>query len=287
MHLRSSSGVALKPGVEVQLRGSLGAALKLEGCSKLDVKLRGCSGAALKPEIGAQLRGSSGAALEPEADSIFEENLRGCSGALVEPEVEVQLRGSSGAALKLEGCSNLDVKLRGCSGAALKPKIGAQLRGSSGAAQKPEAKIEVLRYADGSGSDEDSVVKVVLAKGVALRDADESGSDDDVALKVAQVRSRLARRCTIRRQVRFWGGSPCRLRQMSAFVAEFKNKPCRTWRTPTSWKLGRWCMRTTPAVYIQDLEIPRKYTPYCLRRGGAPSLFRHTGRYDKVAEKGR
>ncbi len=38
---------------------------------------------------------------------------------------------------------------------------------------------------------------------------------------------------------------------------------------------------------LKALGIPKKFTPYCLRRGGATSLFRHTGSYDKVAEKGR
>ena len=38
---------------------------------------------------------------------------------------------------------------------------------------------------------------------------------------------------------------------------------------------------------LKDLGIPKCYTPYCLRRGGATSLFRHSGSYDRVAEKGR
>ncbi len=38
---------------------------------------------------------------------------------------------------------------------------------------------------------------------------------------------------------------------------------------------------------LKDLGIPESYAPYCLRRGGATSLFRHTGSYDRVAEKGR
>ncbi len=35
------------------------------------------------------------------------------------------------------------------------------------------------------------------------------------------------------------------------------------------------------------LSIPKRYTPYSLRRGGATSLFVWCGKYDKVCEKGR
>ena len=45
--------------------------------------------------------------------------------------------------------------------------------------------------------------------------------------------------------------------------------------------------RSLRRLALKDLGIPKRYAPYCLRRGGATSLFRHTGRYDKVAEKGR
>ena len=35
------------------------------------------------------------------------------------------------------------------------------------------------------------------------------------------------------------------------------------------------------------LGLPPKYTPYSIRRGGATALFKHSGSYDKVMEKGR
>ena len=42
------------------------------------------------------------------------------------------------------------------------------------------------------------------------------------------------------------------------------------------WKKGR-----------AALGLPPKYTPYSIRRGGATALFKHSGSYDKVSEKGR
>ena len=34
------------------------------------------------------------------------------------------------------------------------------------------------------------------------------------------------------------------------------------------------------------LGLPPRYTPYSIRRGGATALFKHSGSYDKVMEKG-
>ena len=38
---------------------------------------------------------------------------------------------------------------------------------------------------------------------------------------------------------------------------------------------------------LKALRIPAVYNPYGLRRGGATSLFLHTGSFDRVMEKGR
>ena len=43
-------------------------------------------------------------------------------------------------------------------------------------------------------------------------------------------------------------------------------------------------MRLRP---LGRLKIPAKFTPYGLRRGGATGLFRRTGSFDTVCDRGR